>query len=120
MAYQAIIILGGLYGLMLTTWLFYLAVMNLSRNQKHLSVYTKLFAYPILWIGLLWDFVFDKVIGTLSFLELRQYWLFTERCSHHLKNPDTGKVATYRRKMATFWCTTFLNPFDPSGNHCNV
>jgi len=111
-------IIGGAYLIMLITWLFYLSVMNLSRNQTDLTIYTKLFAYPILWMGLLWDFVFDKVIGTVSFLEIKPYWLFTGRCSFHLNSVKTGWLPNYRKKVATFWCKTFLNPFDPSGSHC--
>lgn len=105
-------IIATLYGIMLTTWLYYLAVMNMSRNKDKITLPAKFFAYPILYIGLVWDVIMNATIGTICFLELPKEWLFTPRCSRHIK--DTG----WRGKMAKFWCSTFLNPFDPSDKHC--
>lgn len=63
-------------------------------------------------VALVSDVLFNFVFGTVSFLELPQEWLFTYRCSRHLK--DRG----WRGKIARWFCRNFMDPFDPDGRHC--
>lgn len=95
------------------TWLFYTSTMNLKRNRDKITVYVKPFAYTTLGVGLVIDFLFQIIIGSLFFLEPPKELLFSGRVSRHLKEGDG-----WRKKQAKFWCANFLDPFDPSGEHC--
>jgi len=95
-------------------WVFYLAVMNLKRNEAQLTPVAKAFGYPILWLGLVLDFLFNVIVGTVVFVELPKEWLLTGRLQRHLRD---GKE-DWRDGVARWFCHNFLNPFDPSGKHC--
>lgn len=94
-------------------WLQYLAVMNLKENRSKLTVAAKLWAYPMLWIGLVSDALFNFVIGTVAYIELPREILFTTRCNRHLG--DRG----WRGSVARWFCRNFMDPFDPAGRHCS-
>jgi len=96
------------------TWIFYLAVMNLSRNKAHLTPVSKCFAYPMLGIGLVADMLFNFLWGTILFLEIPQELLMTARLKRHLNDHRLD----WRDRNANWFCRNFLNPFDPSGDHC--
>lgn len=93
-------------------WSQYLAVMNMKRNHKKLTLTAKLWAYPIAAAALISDVLFNFIFGTVAFIELPQEWLFTYRCSRHLN--DSG----WRGKIARWFCRNFMDPFDPDGRHC--
>jgi hypothetical protein len=98
------------------TWVFYLAIMNLDRNKKKLTVWAKVFGYPVLLVGLVLDVLFNAVIGSVLFLELPRLdlgeWLFSGRVSRW----NASKY--WRGDMARFFCSNFLDPFD-EGGHCS-
>lgn len=94
-------------------WLQYLAVMNLKENRTKLTVAAKLWAYPMLWVGLFSDMMFNFVIGTVVYIELPHEILFTTRCNRHLQEGG------WRRSVARWFCRNFMDPFDPAGRHCN-
>jgi hypothetical protein len=96
------------------TWVFYLAVMNLKRNRDQLTPIAKGFAYPMLAIGLVADVLFNFLWGTILFLELPRELLMTARLKRHLNDHKND----WRDRNAHWFCRNFLNPFDPSGNHC--
>jgi len=113
----ALYALGGSLGAFLFiayTWVFYLAVMNLKRNKEHLTPIAKLFAYPMLSVGLVADVLFNFIFGTILFLEPPKELLMTTRLKRHLKDHKKD----WRDRNANWFCNNFLNPFDPSGNHC--
>ena len=96
------------------TWVMYLAVMNLKRNKEALTPITKVFAYPMLAFGLVADMIFNFTIGSRMFLEIPQELLLTTRLKRHLEDHRKD----WRDRNANWFCQHFLNPFDPSGNHC--
>lgn len=102
-----------IYLAMAVMWLQYLAVMNLDGNRKKLTLIAKLWAYPILLVGLVSDVLFNFTIGTTSFLEWPEEFLFTTRCKRHLHS------TTWRGRVARWFCHNFLDPFDPDGGHCS-
>jgi hypothetical protein len=106
------VFIAFIYLFMLTTWIFFLAVMNLKGNLSEITPVAKLFAYPTAILGWLWDCAFNIILGTLFFLELPQELLFTARCERHMKDSN------WRGREARFWCRNFLDPFDPDGTHC--
>ena len=94
-------------------WLQYLAVMNLKENRSKLTITAKLWAYPMLLIGMLSDVIFNVVIGTIVYIELPGELLFTTRCELHLNEPG------WRGKVARWFCRNFMDPYDPQGSHCH-
>jgi len=108
-----LLIIGGIYLFMLT-WVLYLAVMNLRRNRDKLTTAAKIFAYPVAYVGVLVDAIFNVILGTLFFLELPKEWMFTHRLERHIKG-SSG----YRKRLACWFCVNLLDPFDPDGVHCD-
>lgn len=108
-----IIIIGG-YLSIAVTWIFYLAVMNLSRNKDRLMLVSKCFAYPMLWIGLVADMLFNFFWGSILFLEFPKELLMTTRLKRHLRDHKKD----WRDRNANWFCYNFLDPFDPNGKHC--
>lgn len=105
-------IILGVYLAFASMWLQYLAVMNLKENRSKLTIAAKLWAYPMLAIGIMSDILFNLLIGTVAYLELPKQLLFTSRCNLHLR--DTN----WRGTVARWFCRNFMDPFDPDGPHC--
>lgn len=99
------------YVLILMTWLFYLAAMNLIKIKDDLSGIAKFNGYILIAIGLVLDVLLNVIVGSLLFLELPRELLLTDRLQRHKKKPDH-----WRYKIAHFICHNLLNPFDP--DHC--
>lgn len=105
------LVLGAL-GFSFFTWGAYLSAMSLIRERGVLSWQTKLFAYPLVAIGITADFLTNVVIGTVLFLELPREYLLTIRLDRLLERDD------FRGAIARWLCRYMLDPFDPKGRHC--
>jgi len=104
-------------GVLLATsflWTLYLAVMNLKRNEATLTPVAKAFGYPIYYLGLVTDFLYNVIVGTIVFAELPKEWLLTGRLQRHIR----GDRWLWRWGVANWFCRNFLDAFDPSGKHC--
>lgn len=110
--YYPVVIIFGTLLFTFFTWGMYLSVMNLMRIKDTMSFETKLFAYPLAAIGLICDFLYNVIVGTMLFLELPKEWLLTKRLQRYL-NSDS-----WRGNISRWLCTHLLDPFDPKGNHC--
>lgn len=99
-----------------TLWLFYLAAMNLlrAREMGTINKVAMVMGWPIVAVAMLIDLVVNVTLLTVLFLELPKEYLVTKRLARHMQGPDG-----YRKKIAIFTCKTFLDSFDPSGNHCH-
>ena len=94
------------------TWFGYLAMMHLKHSGAHITKAVKFFGLPWALFYYLVDILFNWITGTILFLEIPREALFTSRVSRHLKSDG------WRKKIATFFCETLLDPFDPTGKHC--
>jgi hypothetical protein len=103
------------YGLMVVTWLFYLAVMALMPHRHNLHPIAKAHAYVLLGIGLALDALLNLVVGTLLFLDPPREWLLTLRLMRYLRNVHER---AWRRDLAEWLCDHLLDQFDPNGTHC--
>ena len=94
-------------------WIFYLAVMSLkrARDANLLTKTAKTFAYPVLVVGLLLDFIANVFVMTPMLLELPRETTVTARLKRH------NKESTGWRKAIAAWAEPLLDPFDPSGDH---
>ena len=107
--YYALFAAGSTYLL----WLFYLAVMSLAHAQQAgtLTTTAKVLGTPILFIGLLIDFVVNVFVMTVLLLELPQETTVTARLKRHNR-----KGSGWRQKFAK-WFEPILDPYDPKGDH---
>jgi hypothetical protein len=96
-------------------WVMYLAVMNLerARDAGTLTPHARALGTPLLFLGLLVDFLYNVVVLTVLFLELPRELLVTARVSRHKKD---GRG--FRKALATWFCVNLLDPYDPDGCHC--
>ncbi len=94
-------------------WIFYLAVMNLSKAKKanQLSTTAKVLGTPILYTGWIIDCLVNILVMTVLFLELPRELLVTSRLKRHNR---TG--SGWRQKLAA-WFEPIIDPYDPSGDH---
>lgn len=101
--------LFSVYGL----WIFYLAVMNLSRARKAklLNKTATALGLPVLIVGYLLDAFVNVFVMTLVFVEWPEELTVTSRLKRHIK---TGQGWQFR---VASWFIPLLDPFDPSGRH---
>ena len=104
-----------LFSLSLTyaLWIFYLAVMNLSRAKKEglLSKTALVLGIPVLIVGLIIDFIVNVILMTVLFLELPSEGTVSARLKRHNRT-GTG----WRKKLAA-WFEPIFDPYDPKGDH---
>lgn len=102
------------YLLLVLTWAFYVAAINLLPKLPTLKPIVRVHATAVVLVAVLLDTVLHLVLGTVLFLDPPRELLLTAR----LKRYKTGSAGKLRCKAATWICAHLLNPFDPNGNHC--
>lgn len=107
--YALAIGLGSFYAL----WVFFLAVMGLSRAKKagQLHKTAMVLGYPVLIVGYLLDAFVNVFVLTLILLEIPQELTVTARLKRHIKTSHGWRLSVAR------WFIPLLDPFDPSGFH---
>jgi hypothetical protein len=100
-------------------WLFwglYALVMALYRAKlnSELTPAIKLFGFPYLFIGYVFDVVCNLTLACIIFLELPQEMLVTGRLIRHLESKEG-----WRYSLAKSICNNLLDPLDPRGKHCD-
>ena len=109
------IILAPVYAVLLlyALWVFFLAVMSLKRAKDAglLTTTAKCFGYPVLFAGLLLDFLANTLVLTVLLLELPREGTVTSRLKRH------NATSTGWRKAVAAWAEPLLDPYDPSGDH---
>lgn len=95
-------------------WLFYLAVMNLRQAKLagRLSKVALAFGTPLLFLGLLLDFLANVLVFTVIMLDLPRETLVTDRLKRYARGPDG-----WRKSLALWFADHLLDDFDPSGKH---
>lgn len=103
--------------LVFATWIQYLAVMNLqrARDAGTLSRVAYYLGQPVLYAGLLCDFVVNSVFASLLFLAVPREFLVTQRLTRYANGPDG-----WRKRLALWLAHNLLDPFDPSGQHVKI
>ena len=94
-------------------WVFYLAVMNLSR-ARDAGTLTKpayIVGYPVLALGLLLDLLVNILVISILMLEFPKESTVTSRL-RRLKH-----AGGWRAKWSNWLAVNILDPFDPSGVH---
>ena len=99
--------------LLYALWVFFLAVMSLKRAKDAglLTRTAKCFGYPVLFVGLLLDFLANTFVLTVLLAELPREGTVTSRLKRH------NLHSTGWRKAVAAWAEPLLDPYDPSGDH---
>lgn len=94
-------------------WVFFLAVMNLSRAKKAgtLSKTALILGIPVLLIGYALDVLVNIFVMSVIMLEPPFEMTVTERLQRHHRE-STG----WRLKVVE-WFESILDQFDPDGDH---
>jgi hypothetical protein len=94
-------------------WVFYLAVMNLSRAKKagKLSKTAAALGAPVLAAGYVLDFVVNVLVMTVLLWERPRELTVTARLKRHHKDSTGWRLAL------VLWFEPLLDPFDPDGDH---
>jgi hypothetical protein len=106
----------GWYALVVMTWVFYLAAMNLMPHLKTMHPIARAHAYAVVVIALALDVVINVIVGTVLFLDPPRELLLTNRLKRYQLDARWG--GTWRASLAFWLCTHLLDQFDPNGDHC--
>lgn len=103
--------LGAVYAL----WIFYLAIMNLSRADQagQLRPVALVLGLPVLLVGYALDCLVNWLVLTVLLLELPRELTVSDRLSRHLRS-----FSGWRYQVARWVCVNLLDQFDPTGRHC--
>lgn len=94
-------------------WLIFVNVMIAKDNRENIPKIFHPFLILFAVFGLVYDVVFNLILGTIIFLELPKEWTLTHRMQRLLLTDDT-----YRFKLALFVCRKLVEPWDP--DHCGL
>ena len=96
-------------------WGVYVLVMGLYRAHmdKRLSGPSKALAVPFVAFGYFMDALTNWTIACVVFIDPPQEVLVTTRLRRYLAGFG------WRKQMAEWVCTKLLDPFDPTGRHCD-
>lgn len=102
--------------LMWAFWVLYVFTMGLYRAKlsHRLKGFSLVLSAPFVAVAFLLDFLAQMTVFTLVFRELPRELLVTGRLRRYLRGPDT-----WRRRWADYLCHHLLDPFDPTGGHCD-
>ena len=104
--------IAAAYGLLVVTWVLYLAIMNLAAQRHRMGPVVKVHAYALLLVGYVFDAALNLLV-CLAFWRLPRDWLLTGTLKRTL-NTESG----WREATAAWLCAHLLDPFDPKGKHC--
>ena len=97
-------------------WALYVFMMGVYRAylQNRLKGLNFVLAAPILAVAFFLDVVFQMTLASFVFLDIPRDWFVTGRLRRYLK-----QEAGWRKTFANYLCKHLLDPFDPTGAHCD-
>lgn len=102
----------GIYLLLLVTWVFYAAIMNMREKMDKLSPIAKFNAYVALFVfGYPLDVIANIIVSLVAFQRPPMRPLLTGTLKYWINSNDKR-----RSKWAGYICRDLLNPFDD--DHC--
>lgn len=96
-------------------WGLYVLVMGLYRAKLdgRLSRSARILGAPYLLVGYAMDVFCQMTLATALFMEWPRELLVTARLKRHLAGSG------WRYEIAKWMCDALLDPFDPTGAHCD-
>lgn len=97
-------------------WALYVYMMGVYRAflSGRLKGLNLVMSSPILAVAFVVDFLMQITVFSVVFLELPRHWLVTNRLRAYMAGPDG-----WRKRWANHLCHYLLDPFDPTGAHCD-
>jgi hypothetical protein len=99
-------------------WALYIFMMGIYRAKLsgRLKGLNLVMASPFLAVAFAIDFLAQVTVFTLVFADLPRHWLVTNRLRAYLLDLPADN---WRRQWAEYLCKHLLDPFDPTGAHCD-
>jgi hypothetical protein len=109
-----LILLGSLWGF----WALFIFMMGVYRAflKKRLKGLSLILSIPFLVVAFLVDFLMQMTVFSVLFWDWPKHWLVTHRLRFYKK---TLPKTTRRYRFADYLCKHLLDPFDPTGEHCD-
>jgi len=97
-------------------WILYVFTMGMYRAklQGRMKGLSLILASPFIVLALLLDVLAQFSVFSVAFFEWPRHLLVTSRLQAHMAGPDG-----WRRRLAENICRHLLDPFDPTGAHCD-
>lgn len=118
----ALVSLGAIHAL----WFHYVAVMALkrARDAGSLTKVQTYFGYPVLFVGLILDFVINVVLMSIFLIEFPKEWTVSGRLARHTRidydetaEAPEGRMDRWRYVFCHAIRSTLLDSIDPKGIH---
>lgn len=99
-------------------WWLYVFTMGLYRAflLGRLKGLPLVLCAPVVFVAFVIDFLMQMTVFTLAFAELPRDWLVTHRLRRYMRDLPASH---WRRRFADYLCHHLLDPFDPTGAHCD-
>ena len=114
----ALFVIAGVIAAMWILWSHFVVVMALQEVRSErgkLTVAQKVFGFPHILVGLPLDWLIEKTLASVIFLELSHNRTVSDRLKEYV-NTRGG----WRRRWAVWIRQQLLAPFDESGGHGKV
>lgn len=99
-------------------WLLYVFTMGLYRAflLRRLRGLSLVLCAPVVAVAAVVDLLMQLTLFTLVFAELPRDLLVTHRLRRYMRELPASH---WRRRWADYLCHHLLDPFDPTGAHCD-
>lgn len=99
-------------------WLLYVFTMGLYRAflLRRLRGLSLALCAPVVAVAFAVDLVMQFTVFAVVFAEVPREWLVTHRLRRYMRELP---AAHWRRRWADYLCKHLLDPFDPTGAHCD-
>ena len=99
-------------------WLLYVFTMGLYRAflMGRLKGLSLLMCAPVVAVAFLVDLLMQFTVFAIVFAEAPRDWLVTHRLRRYMRELPPEH---WRRRWADYLCKHLLDPFDPTGAHCD-
>lgn len=99
-------------------WLLYVFTMGLYRAllMGRLKGLSLLMCAPVVAVAFVVDLLMQFTVFTIVFAEVPRDWLVTHRLRRYMRELPPEH---WRRRWADYLCHHLLDPFDPTGVHCD-
>ena len=101
---------------LITFYTLYIAAINVYDERVAISNWVIAVSLPMLILMLVIDCASQFTWVTVMFADLPKEPTVSQRLERYRTLP--AYAGTWRESIATFICTKFLNPFDPTKHHC--
>lgn len=99
-------------------WLLYVFTMGLYRAflMGRLKGLSLVMCAPVVAVAFTLDLLMQFTVFAVVFADIPRDWLVTQRLRRYMRDLPPEH---WRRRWADYLCRHLLDPFDPTGAHCD-